>query len=104
MLDSIYHDFASNTRNIRLGLACDGFNPFRTMSVQCSMWLVILMPYNFSPWMCTKAPNFMMALLIPRKESPGNNIDVYMQPIIEELKELWEAGIKTYDSSSCEYF
>lgn len=46
----------------------------------------------------------MLALLIPGKESPSNNIDVYLQPLIDELKELWELGIKTYDSSRSEYF
>ncbi|KAI3952464.1 hypothetical protein MKW92_019659, partial [Papaver armeniacum] len=27
----------------------------------------------------------------------GNDIDVYLQPIMEELKELWGVGGKTYD-------
>ncbi|XP_074327690.1 uncharacterized protein LOC141665601 [Apium graveolens] len=29
---------------------------------------------------------------------PGNEIDVYMQPLIAELKELWAVGIETYDA------
>ncbi|XP_072060383.1 uncharacterized protein [Arachis hypogaea] len=31
--------------------------------------------------------------------SPGNDIDVYLQPLIEELKELWELGVETYDAA-----
>ncbi|XP_060202370.1 uncharacterized protein LOC132630789 [Lycium barbarum] len=30
---------------------------------------------------------------------PGNDIDVYLQPMIEELKELWD-GVQTYDAHS----
>ncbi|XP_038716536.1 uncharacterized protein LOC120009878 [Tripterygium wilfordii] len=103
-LDSFDPNFASDSRNVRLGLASDGFNPFRTMSISYSMWPVVLIPYNLPPWMCMKPPNFIMSLLIPGKESPGNNIDVYLQPLIDELKELWDVGIKTYDASKCAYF
>ncbi|XP_038679076.1 uncharacterized protein LOC119980448 isoform X1 [Tripterygium wilfordii] len=104
VLDSFDPSFASDPRNVRLGLSSDGFNPFRTMSIQYSMWPVVLMSYNLPPWMCMKPPNFIMALLIPGKESPGNDIDVYLQPVIEELKELWDFGVKTYDASKREYF
>ena len=34
-------------------------------------------------------------LLGPR--SPGMNIDVYLMPLIDELKELWEKGVQTLD-------
>ncbi|KAA0047438.1 uncharacterized protein E6C27_scaffold498G00310 [Cucumis melo var. makuwa] len=39
--------------------------------------------------------------------SPDREIDVYLQPLIEELKELWTFGLRTYDSltdrpSGCE--
>ncbi|XP_077248014.1 uncharacterized protein LOC143887729 [Tasmannia lanceolata] len=91
-------------RNVRLGLASDGFNPFRTMSIAHSMWLVILMPYNLPPWMCMKQPYMMLSLLIPGPSAPGNDIDVYLQPLIEELKELWEDGLQTYDPSRNETF
>ncbi|XP_071739782.1 uncharacterized protein [Rutidosis leptorrhynchoides] len=32
--------------------------------------------------------------------SHSNNIDVYMQPLINELKELWDTGVNTYDAST----
>ncbi|XP_039134220.1 uncharacterized protein LOC120271606 [Dioscorea cayenensis subsp. rotundata] len=103
-LDARYPDFSSNTRNIRLGLASDGFNPFKTMNVTHSTWPIILIPYNLPPWMCMKQPNFILSLLIPGPKDPGNNIDVYMEPLIEELKELWEDGIETFDVSMNETF
>ena len=39
--DSRYPDFASDLRNVRLGLASDGFNPFGNMSTSHSTWPVM---------------------------------------------------------------
>jgi len=97
--DKCHPEFAVEARNIRLGLASDEFNPFRTMNVNYTTWPVVLMPYNFPPWMCMKAEYFMLSLLIPGRKSPGNDIDVYLQPLIEELKVLWDLGVETYDAS-----
>ncbi|KAA0032076.1 transposase [Cucumis melo var. makuwa] len=67
--------FASEPRNVRLGLALDGFNPFENMSTAYSMWLVVLIPYNLPPWKCMKESNFFMSLLVPGPKSPGKEID-----------------------------
>ena len=74
-------------------------NHFKTLSIFDSTWPVILVPYNLPPWMCTKQPNFIMLLLIPGPDAPRNNIDVYFEPLIEELKILWEIGVETFDAS-----
>ncbi|KAF7133467.1 hypothetical protein RHSIM_Rhsim09G0074400 [Rhododendron simsii] len=102
--DKKHEWFAQDPCNVRLGLASDGFNPFGSMSNSYSMWPVILMPYNLPPWKCMKEPFFMMSLLIPGPDSPGNDIDVYLRPLIDELKELWETGVETYDAYSGETF
>jgi hypothetical protein len=47
--DEWYLEFASDPRNIRLGLSLDGFNPLGNMSTSHSTWLVILVPYNLPP-------------------------------------------------------
>ncbi|GLT69206.1 hypothetical protein SLA2020_413750 [Shorea laevis] len=98
--DSRYPDFASDPRNVRLGLASDGFNPFGNMSTSHSIWPVMLVPYNLPPWMCMKQPYFMLSLIIPGPNSPGQNIDVYLAPLVSELKELWEVGVQTFDITS----
>ena len=92
--------FALEPRNVRLGLAIDGFNPFGNMNNSYSMWPVILIPYNLPPWLVMKEPFFMLSLLIPGPHQPGNEIDVYMRPLVDELKELWQDGALTYDASS----
>ena len=41
-----------------------------------------------------------LSLLIPSPTLPGNDIDMYLQALIEELKELWDVGVKMFDVSS----
>ena len=51
-----------------------------------------------------KQANFILSLIIPGLEGPGDAIDIYLQPLIEELKELWEIGVHTYDASKRQNF
>ena len=39
----------------------------------------------------------MLTLLISGPKQPGKDIDVYLEPLIDELKQLWE-GVVTFDS------
>ena len=48
--------------------------------------------------------SFILSMIIPGKRAPGNDIDVYLLPLIEELKELWNMGIKTFYSYGSEVF
>ncbi|GKE74869.1 hypothetical protein Tco_1536910 [Tanacetum coccineum] len=42
--------------------------------------------------------SFMLTLLIPGPKSPGEDIDVYLRPLIDDLKDLWaKPGVKTID-------
>ncbi|XP_020257510.1 uncharacterized protein LOC109834036 isoform X2 [Asparagus officinalis] len=103
-VDKIYPRFAEDCRNVRLGLSSDGFNPFGVMSSGWSTWPVVLMPYNLPPLLCMKQPFMILSLLIPGKHAPGNDIDVYLEPLIDELKQLWSEGIVTYDAHLKESF
>ena len=51
-----------------------------------------------------KEPFLIMSLLILGPNSPRKDIDVYLQPLIDKLKELWENGVQAYDASSGEKF
>ena len=53
-LDMLHLAFALESRNVRLGLASDGFNPFSNMSTIHNTWLVVLILYNLPPWMFMK--------------------------------------------------
>ncbi|XP_041003890.1 uncharacterized protein LOC121249241 [Juglans microcarpa x Juglans regia] len=102
--DNKYDWFAQDPRNVRLGRASDGFNPFNNMSKPDSIWPVLLVPYNLPPWSCMKDPYLMMSLLILGPKAPGNDIDVFLRLLIDELTELWEEGIRTYDAYKQESF
>ncbi|XP_042460734.1 uncharacterized protein LOC122044289 [Zingiber officinale] len=102
--DVKWPEFASDSRNVRLGLASDGFNPFRTMNIAHSTWPVVIVVYNLPPWLCMTQSSFILSILVDGPKSPGNKIDVYMQPLIDDLKELWSTGVPTYDASTNEMF
>ncbi|CAL9021492.1 unnamed protein product, partial [Prunus brigantina] len=57
--DRTFPEFAADPRNVRLGLATDGFNP---------------------------------------------SIDVYLRSLVDELKDLWTNGVRTYDKSTGKMF
>jgi hypothetical protein len=76
--DNTYECFADDPRSLRLAIATDGFNPFGQMTNSYSIWLVIVVPYNFPPWMC-------------------------MEPLIVDMLKLW-VGVSTYDAHECKDF
>ena len=47
----------------------------------------------------------MMPVLIPVPKQPGNDIDVYLKPLIEDLLLLWkEKGVRMWDAYAEDYF
>ncbi|GKE79353.1 CACTA transposable element, partial [Tanacetum coccineum] len=90
--DTNYPNFAKEPRNVRLELAY-------------SMWPVILTTYNLPMWLCMEESSFMLTLLIPGPKSPGKDIDVYLRPLIDDLKVLWALkGVKTIDITTGQKF
>nr|GFA59911.1 hypothetical protein [Tanacetum cinerariifolium] len=66
---------------------------------------VILTTYNLPPWLCMKESYFMLTLLILGPKSPGKDIDVYLRPLIEDLKFLWDRkGVETINVASGQKF
>ncbi|KAM6543801.1 hypothetical protein CsatB_008248 [Cannabis sativa] len=102
--DAKHPEFARDPRNVRLGLAADGFHPFGNMSLAYSMWPVVLANYNLPPWLCMKDNYFLLSTLIPGAKSPGKDMDIFLRPLVDELKELWNNGVPTRDSSTNSMF
>ncbi|RDX89554.1 hypothetical protein CR513_28706, partial [Mucuna pruriens] len=46
----------------------------------------------------------LVIAIVYGKKMSGNNIDVYLQPLIKELNELWTKGVETCESSLKELF
>jgi hypothetical protein len=97
--DNLHPDFIVESRNVRLGLASDGFNIFGNMSTSHNTWSILLVPYNLPHWMCMKQMSFILSLVILGPSSPSMDIDVYLQPLIDEVQELWNVRVRTFDAS-----
>ncbi|XP_071687958.1 uncharacterized protein [Rutidosis leptorrhynchoides] len=102
--DKDFEEFGDEIRNIRFGLSSDGINPFGDLSSRHSTWPILLCIYNLPPWVCMKRKYIMMSLLIQGPKKPGNDIDVYLQPLVDEIMELWSTSIHVYDAYKKEYF
>jgi len=47
----------------------------------------------------------MMSVLIQGPKQPGNDIDVYLRPLVDELLQLWkEEGVSMWDEYKQEEF
>ena len=57
-------------------------------------WLHIIFP----PWLCIKNLYFMLTLSILGPQAPGKDMDVFLRPLIGELKELWVSEVETRDT------
>ncbi|CAL8116776.1 unnamed protein product [Prunus armeniaca] len=74
LVDDKWPEFGKEPRNLRLALSSDGFNPHSSLSSRYSCW------------------------------PPGNDIDVYLEPLIDYLKSLWDGIRGVYDAHIGEYF
>jgi len=90
-------DFVVNMQNVRLGLSTDGFNPYIQASFSpYSCWPIIVTSYNLPPEMCMTKPYMFLSYVVPGPFNPTVGIDVYLQPLIDDLKKLW-SSVMTYD-------
>ncbi|CAM8902767.1 unnamed protein product [Rhodiola kirilowii] len=103
-VDNTFPMFGAESRNLRLGLSTDGVNPHGNLSSQHSTWPVILVIYNLPSKLTMTRRYMMLSLLISGSRQPGNDIDVYLAPLIDDLMLLRDEGVRTYDASRHEYF
>ncbi|XP_058747174.1 uncharacterized protein LOC131620183 [Vicia villosa] len=103
-IDSLFPDFANEPRNLRLGLSTDGMNPFGNLSTNHTSWPILLLIYNLSPQLCIKRMYMMQPMMISGPKQPGNDIDVYLSPLIEDLILLWEEAVDVDDAYTCDNF
>jgi len=46
----------------------------------------------------------MLPMVISGPRQPGNEIDVYLNPLIEDLTKLWDEGVVVFDGYRTETF
>lgn len=91
--------FVADPHNVRLGLCSDGFNLYtQSSSSPYFCWPIIITPYNLPPEMCMSKTYMFLSFLISDSCNLKANIDVYLEPLIDDLKKL-QSGVLTYDMS-----
>jgi hypothetical protein len=82
-----------DARSIRFAMSANGVNPFGNQSSTHSTWPVVLSLYNLTPWLCKKQKHMMLTILVSGPKQPGDRIDVYLRPLVDDLKILWKPGV-----------
>ncbi|KAL2237855.1 UNVERIFIED_CONTAM: hypothetical protein Sindi_0977200 [Sesamum indicum] len=102
--DWTYPDFTAEPHNVRLGLCTDEFAPHGQYSLSYSCWSVILTPYNLPSGMCMSSEYMILTMVILGPSNLKRLINVYLEPLIEELQNLRHVGVLTHDSVKNEIF
>jgi hypothetical protein len=87
-LDHFDLEFARDPRSVRLDLSTDGFQPYSFDSTVYHCWPIFMMPYNLPPNKCLKEWFIFLALVISGPKEPKKQINIFLRPLMEELKEL----------------
>jgi hypothetical protein len=79
-------------------------NPFNERMTDHNTWPVILTMYNILTWLCQKRKYLFLTILVSGPKQPGIDIDVFLEPVMEEFKRLWRVGEPMYDAFRQEDF
>jgi hypothetical protein len=93
-------DFSNDPKNIRFGLSMDGMSPFRELRDPHSMWIIIMCIFNLPPWLCHKRRYLFLTTLTSSLKQAGNDIDVFLEPFMEDMQKLWQYGVTVWDEYS----
>ena len=77
--------FKHEVRILRLSITMDGINPYSLQNTNYSFWPVVVINDNIPPWFSVKNEHLMLALIVPSRIQV-KNMDVYLQPLVDELK------------------
>lgn len=88
------HKYFSDPLDMGFGLMLDGFNPAKRRAT--SLWPVILLNYSLPPEIRYKNENVLVSLVIP---GCPKDMDSFLRPLIEDLKEIATEGVLVYDAA-----
>ncbi|GJS94959.1 hypothetical protein Tco_0801927 [Tanacetum coccineum] len=100
-IDEKFPEIVEDPRNLRLGISADGVDVNRG-NRHHSVWPALTVICNLPPWLCMKRKFIILSVLI--SGYPGNDIDVFLEPLVDELHTLFETGVETYDASTKDNF
>ena len=102
--DANHELFGEEKRNVRFALSTDGMNPFGERNSTHSTWPVLLTIFNLPPWLCHKRKYLLLTILIQGPKQPGIDIDVFLEPLLEDMQILWNEGVRMWDEYRQEHF
>jgi hypothetical protein len=85
-LDDFDADFTWAAQNVCIGLATDGFSPYNMSAASYYCWSIFAILYNLPPTLCMKYEYMFLCLIIPAPDHHGTNINMMLNPLIEDLK------------------
>jgi hypothetical protein len=86
--EQYYLEFGKDPRNVWFALSTDGMNLFGERTSTHNIWPVILMMYNLLTWLCQKRKYLLQSILIQGPKHPGIDIDVFLEPLMQEMETL----------------
>jgi hypothetical protein len=78
-------------------LSSDGINPFGENRTMHSTWPIILAKYNLPTWLCHKRKYLTLSILIHGLKQAGIDIDVFLEPLMEDIAKLWNERVHMWD-------
>ena len=87
--DTWPNKFKDEVWNLILSIAIDGVNPYSQPKNSYIFCHVVVINNNTPPWFPVKDEHRMSALIVPGIRQV-KNMDVYLQLLIDECKQLWE--------------
>ena len=75
----------------------EGVNTYSLQNTNYSIWPIVIINNNIPPWLSMKNEHIMLVLIVLGRRKV-KNMDGYLQPLVDEFKELWE-GIHVYNVS-----
>jgi len=49
------------------------------------------------PWLFMKRKYLLLTMIISRLRAPGIDIDVFLEPLMQEMEILWREGVEMWD-------
>jgi hypothetical protein len=95
--DTWLDKFKHKVQSLRLSIYLDGVNLYSLQNTNYYVWPLVVMNRNTPPWFSMKNEHLMLALIVSSR-TQVKRTNIYLQPLIDEIKKLWE-GIHVYDVS-----
>jgi hypothetical protein len=93
-LDNFDPEFAQDERNVRIGLATDGFTPFGDNAASYSCWPMFVVPYNLPHSLCMKyefiffPSSYLVRTILDKTQRDAETLDRQVERVVEWSRSL----------------